>query len=308
MSRIRSRIKSYLSAALRHFGYRLAPIKDLAPVDVRTVCNHPGALHYHSAHRPVLVDLDIHLGRGFRTLPLTDKTHPFVHALTVALNSNDRKAVIQQELEHYYANVQPLTAADWLDLKESDQTRLCDEKPWALSMPWDNRTPAEWRVAREQFALNENRSSGSNLSIANGWHFWGPVEGTKLLIESERLHTLLTSIESKGVVRHNHHDGDIRAVVLRRPDGSWRWQVTGGEHRAAVIAALGYASVPARVLQIVNRIDVDIWPGVLSGVFSREAALTAFDLIFDGAAPQIVKPWRESRDRHNANSEALPAS
>lgn len=282
-----------LSSVARYFGYRLLPIEHDAPLDLRTSNNHPSSLLYHSFARPILVDLDFNLGRGLRIFPFSKERHPFVHALKKALKADDRKHTIYRELKGYYDAVQPRSAACWLNLAPSDSTVLFQAKPWALSMPWDQRSLDDWQTAREQFAIEENLHLGHNISIENGWHFWGPVHPIKLQVETDRLSTLLSSIETKGLTRHDYHDGDIRAVVLRKRDGSWRWQVAGGEHRAAVMAALGHSSVPARVLQVINRDDAAIWPGVVAGTFSHEAALKAFDLIFDGSLPNVVRPWAE---------------
>lgn len=285
----------FLSKIIRYFGYSLSPIANNTdtPIDLRAFSNHPSSLLYHSYPRPILVDLDLNLGRGLQIFPLSKEHHPFVHALKTALNTDDRKSIIYRELQRYYDAVQPTSAADWLNLSKSGSAALFQAQPWALSMPWDQRTPEEWRIAREQFALQENQQLGHSISIENGWHFWGPVHPMKLQVETERLFNLLASIEAKGLARHDHHDGDIRAVVLRKGDGSWRWKVAGGEHRAAVMAALGSPSVPVRVLQIIDREDARIWPGVISGTFSYEGALAAFDLIFNGSMPDIVKPWTD---------------
>jgi hypothetical protein len=294
MKKIRSILRSCILKAANYFGYSIIPIDYDSPIDLRALCNHPSALLYHSFARPILIDLDLHLGRGLRVLPLSAYCHPFVRALKEALGSHDREQTIRKELSHYYEHVKPTSAAEWLGLSENQSPVLFNSKPWALSMPWDKITPEEWRIAREQFAANENKSWGNKISIDCGWHFWGPVQDAKLEIEAERLGHLLSSIETKGLARHDQHDGDVRATILRKADGTWRWQVTGGEHRAAVMAALGYSSIPARVLQIVDRNDVDIWPGVLSGVFSKDAALASFDLIFEGSIPDVVKPWLET--------------
>lgn len=294
MTKIRSVLKSLLVSIIHRFGYELSPLEDSSPIDLRSVCNHPYALQYHSLGRPILVDLDLSLGRGFRTLPLTASRHPFVYAITRALATENRRQTLFNELKRYYEAVQPTSAADWLNLDQLQNPLLTKTKPWGLSMPWDKKTPEEWRLSREEFVVSENRQLGNSLQIEGGWHFWGPVCPLKLEIETNRLFELSQSIETKGVVRHDFQDGDIRAIILKKADNSWRWQVTGGEHRAAVIAALGQKSTAVRILQIVYREDFELWPGVVSGVFSPEAALATFDLIFEGLVPDIMTHWLAS--------------
>ncbi|MBJ6137697.1 hypothetical protein [Marinobacter litoralis] len=284
-------------------GYKLSKYGELPPIDVRSSGNHPALLLYQSTTQPVLVDVPISKGRGLRTLPLDiTSTHPFVLASKAGLSAQNSEQSIHHALKHYYTYVQPKTAAEWLGLAEHHHSRLHNEVPCGISMPWDTRTPTEWREARELFAQSESKAAGRNLSIENGWHFWGPVDEQKLLVEARRIHRLMASLEANGHHRHNGHDGDIRGIMLRVSNDEWCWQVAGGEHRAAALSALGFKTVPVRIIQVVDRKDVDIWPGVISGVFSREAALSVFDRILEGAIPYSVHQWSMTIVNRNTHS------
>lgn len=285
-------IKKLLARCFKFFGYELKKAGEPKPVDVRAFGNHPAQLLYYGDSRPILVNLPINKGRGLRILPLDQpEQHPFVFASCAWLRSDNGIQSILQTLEHYYDAVQPVTATDWLGLKDCHPSELHEEPPRAISMPWDTRTPSDWRKARENFAIKESRSAGLALSIDDGWHFWGPVHPKKLQLESIRIEKLLDSVQKNGIQRHDGHDGDIRAVVLRAANGEWCWQVAGGEHRAAVLSAFGYSSIPVRVMQVVHRDDVDVWPGVIAGVFSKQSALATFDRIVEGQVPALVKQW-----------------
>lgn len=285
---MRKNLRKVVHKTLLRMGYEAAkPTSSL--LDLRTTCTHPAEIQYFTTLNPILMDVTIKDGRGLRVLPLTE-VHPFVFAIKNARHSIGRLDSILASLRHYYSKVQPASAAEWLHLSQPEQSPLHRLPPWALSMPWDRRTPIVWQRAREQFALEENLALGKKMTIEDGWHFWGPVSDEKLYIESQRLCNLLASYESRGYYRHNGHDGDIRAVVLQNGK-SWCWQVAGGEHRAALMAALDYSHIPVRVLQVVRRDDVDFWPGVVNFTYTRQAALEAFDLIFSGDSPSIAKNW-----------------
>lgn len=273
-------------------GYRANSREEPQLIDLRSRGNHPFLLGYFSQPLPILVDVPIGWGRGLRVCPLGSATeHPFVRALVAGVSSEaEPRKAIQNELLEYYRAVQPRNAANWLDLDAVDAPGLSDQPPWALSMPWDVRAPAEWREFREQFALQENRAAGMEMTIDAGWHFWGPVNDHKLAIETERLLRLLESLRSHGYRRHDRIDGDVRAVVLRK-GSDWRWQVAGGEHRAAGAAALGIERVPVRVLQLVDQEDAALWPGVAAGVFTLSGALRAFNSVFEGRVPQVLADW-----------------
>lgn len=152
-----SSLAKIFSKAVHYFGYRLLPIEHDRPIDLRASTNHPSSLLYHSYARPILVDLSLNLGRGLQIFPFSKEHHPFVRALIKARKATNCKHTIHLELKRYYEAVQPRSAACWLNLTYSDCPILFQEKPWALTMPWDQRSPDEWRVAREEFAIQENQ-------------------------------------------------------------------------------------------------------------------------------------------------------
>ena len=107
--------------------------------------------------------------------------------------------------------------------------------------------------------------------------------GAKTARGERGLLAALDSIRRSGYRRHDRADGDIEALVFLREDGEWRWQVSRGLHRAAVLAALETDPIPVRVRGLVFRGDAGVWPNVVSGLYTRRGAEKMFDRIFDGA-------------------------
>ncbi|WP_147270440.1 hypothetical protein [Halomonas sp. DQ26W] len=68
---------------------------------------------------------------------------------------------------------------------------------------------------------------------------------------------------------------------MSHPDG--RWQALVGQHRYAVISALGKPLIDIRVESFVGREEVMLWLGVVSGLFTPAAALEVFDACFSSA-------------------------
>jgi hypothetical protein len=218
-----------------------------------------------------------------------------VRAVTAALdNATDEKSAIQSVLASYYNLVQPVNAIELLGLESEEVPQLADEPSWAAILPWDGESIDQWREIHQAAVIMENRTAGRTLTISDGWAWCGPVTEKKLRIEASRLYSLMVSIRRNGLKRHNGTGGDIMADVLVRQDGRWRWQARTGQHRAAVLSALHFENIPLRVVKIVNRDDVDIWPNVASGVFSRSVALRLFDQVFEGALPPVVQLWVDS--------------
>ncbi|MCE8004650.1 hypothetical protein [Billgrantia ethanolica] len=85
-----------------------------------------------------------------------------------------------------------------------------------------------------------------------------------------------------------------------------------GQHRYAVISALGQERIPIRVEQFVRRQEVMLWPGVASGLFTPSAALKVFDACFiDEAQPpaSTMTAGSGAREQHQGEPhEELEAS
>src|SRR5690606_27390083 len=108
----------------------------------------------------------------------------------------------------------------------------------------------------------------------------------KIRIEVNRLITLLASIKEHGFKQE--YSDSLGCFVLVNGE-KWRWYVNGGQHRASVLAALGYDEMPVCIRQLVRRDDVGYWPNVQSGIFTENQALAVFDRLFSGEPPRVAK-------------------
>lgn len=272
-------IKASILHCLHRLGYRLE--RQAGPVDVRAAGNDPRQWLSHPV-RGVLVAAP-RMGGRIRFYPLEPGTNPFVRAAAEALAADDPGGTIRTVLGRHYAAVQPRRLHDWAGLEDADAPGLPEAPVWAVPEPWTPATLAQKAAAMEGVARRESRGQGRELSAAHGDKAYGPVTEDKLRAESARLLAALDSIRRSGYRRHDRADGDIEALVFLREDGEWRWQVSRGLHRAAVLAALETDPIPVRVRGLVCRGDAGVWPNVVSGLYTRRGAEKMFDRIFDGA-------------------------
>lgn len=98
--------------------------------------------------------------------------------------------------------------------------------------------------------------------------------------------TLWTQRVSGGeFARMSHSTGDdpIDAIALVRTEGDWVWLPTseGGRRRAGVLCAAGREMVSIRLLRVVYREDVRLWPSVAAGEIGPDEALREFDRLFE---------------------------
>ena len=124
----------------------------------------------------------------------------------------------------------------------------------------------------------------AGLGASHGRQQYGPVSADKVALEAARLDSLLQSIHKNGYTPLM--SGHTREYLLQdrsREDG-YRFVVCGGQHRAAVLAHMGYVTVPV-IFQpdwprIIRLEDVSEWPLVRSGLFTEEEAVRIFSAYF----------------------------
>ncbi|MFQ3789816.1 hypothetical protein [Halomonas sp. A29] len=290
-------LKLWFIRKVEAMGFHLQSMKRFAPIDARNHEGNPLLLSYRHPGRRLLLDAPVEWGFGFLNFPF-DRPRPLATVMQQALASpGHERALIRKALKNFYRDWQPRSAAEFLGLDESEAGGLAELPAWLTPWPWDPLGLEQKRVQRRRAEGRENaRVLGKPLGVEAGWKFCGPVSELKLHVEVERLARVLESVRVNGVRRHDGTDGDIRALVLSHPDGRWRWQVLVGQHRYAVISALGNARVPIRVEHFVRRQDVMLWPGVSSGLFKPSAALKVFDDCFiERTAPPALMTGSDER-------------
>lgn len=273
-------IKACIHKLASRFGYRLERLA--GPVDVRAAGNDPRQWLVHPV-RGVLISAPAENGR-IRFFPLSPDANPFVRAVTAAGSAEDPLAAVRSVLARHYAAMQPRNIYEWTGLTEADAPGLSAVPIWAIPEPWTPATIAQKTAATDRVARRESQRHGRALPAACGDKGYGPVSAEKLRAESARLCEVFESIRRTGYRRQGGPDGDIEVYVFIQEDGAWRWQVSRGLHRAAVLAALGAQELPVRVKSLVFRRDAGIWPNVLSGLYTRGGAEKFFDRIFTGVA------------------------
>ncbi|OZI22132.1 hypothetical protein [Bordetella genomosp. 7] len=264
------------------------------PVDLRNDANHPLVLRYAEVHESALLDGCLAHGRAQPSLCMNTST-PFYRAARLAVEHGidrpDAVDLVREALRAYYDQVQPASAAEWLGLGADAAVALQTAPPWAAVFPWRARTLDSYRMAYEKAAYEENRATGRDRGIEDGWLFCGPVSGEKMQIEAERIVYVLRRIAHTGYQRSDDPDGDVKATALVNENMEWRWLITAGNHRASAAAALGYASIPIRVNLVISRADAPFWRHVRERLFSLSQALSIFDNIFNGRPTPLADAW-----------------
>lgn len=258
-----------------------------AAVDLRDRTEDPRTARYFD--KPIVIEAPVAHARCKRMPRALDHTHPFVRAVLEAVTQIDPRKSMKRTLAQYYACVQPTTHLDCLGIPEPGWS-VCPKPPQCVHntvLPWSDLTDTEKGLT----AIVRSGKPVLAPVAEHGNQHVGPVSDEKLELEARKLHSLMESIASRGLYRHNGDDGDILVDVLWASANEWRWMVRQGQHRAAVAAALGYTTVPVRVATVIERDEFTVWPNVTSGLYPPELALQVFDRFFDATPPPVLNPW-----------------
>ena len=221
--------------------------------------------------------------QGFRFCP--PNWHPFVAAIQKleAHGAEEAEAL----LERYYTSFQPANAAEAYHDFPDAPPLYARSKPHLFRLaPWHFETPEQMIGKIERWMLNDSIHQGKALSIqVGGYPMYGPVSPDKRKIELKRLADVWRSIRTHGYDRIH---GDCRFLILRR-GSEIRYVIGGGGyHRTAAMAACGYDRVPGEFWPrpaIIDTADVDHWPQVRRGVWSRGQALSYVEHLFRHRVP-----------------------
>jgi len=257
-------------------------------IDHRDKINDPRELFYVNNLPKYLINLSINNGRGWRWFTLNEPTyHPFIYGLKKYLDNNQSYSVLKDIIDTYSSSVRLKNANEALGINNVFPEK---SSPFAFVFPWNTGTPEFYQEKNYQSRLKENLLYGLNSDA-----FLGDMVSTpeKVEIEVNRLISLYQSISEKGYIQNNSKS--IYANLMCYND-QYVWSVAGGQHRAAILAALGYTKIPVVVKKIIRREDVDIWPAVKSGIYDRETALSIFDRYFYAKPPPVFDKWIKAVD------------
>jgi len=217
---------------------------------------------------------------GFRYGP--EHWHPYVRALH-EYKAGASVSYKGSALEKYFNAFQPKVARDLVLCQNCGPSGLSELSPWCFVPPWSRHSPASRREFLFSWAFREAKQAGyHDISPDDGTNHFGPVSLKKGCMEYKRIVDVFKSIRCDGYRRRSDGDGDVTGMLLRRGD-EYRCLITSGFHRLAAVAVLGYKSIPVRIVRpvIIEARDVDHWPQVKTGVYTRDEALVFFHYLFD---------------------------
>lgn len=169
-------------------------------------------------------------------------------------------------------------------LKHFAPSSLCDLVPnqshCTLSLftyPWGGFRKDAGLLERSKDALNSR--------------FCGPSDDEFIREEYQRTIKLYHLLKQTGYKPWVFPNSFIGGVFLMRENGERRFVVLQGNHRLAILAHIGYATIQVRTLKehkaIINEADQARWENVVNGTCSLEAAQKIFNLYFESQGERV---------------------
>jgi hypothetical protein len=276
-------LKNFLRSVLRSRGLdivRVASSSGQEPPLTDQVADHLFSVG-QSGVPAVAIPVEL-LGwdNGFTLHP--EGWNPYLSAVREYLDGSVR-TYEESSLCAYYSCFTPETAAGYLCPDLPADGALAGIQAASYILPWATVSPEERLQTRQKQNRDEEALAAfpfSKKSGATGINKMGPVSMEKGRLEYRRLATLADSIKAKGYQRSRVMD--VEAVALRQC-GEQRYIIASGFHRSAVLAALGYTSIPV-LLKPRIVIDLDLilaGPAVRKGYWKAEEAAIYLDYLFN---------------------------
>ncbi|MGK0249038.1 MAG: hypothetical protein ACI910_001773 [Oleispira sp.] len=220
-------------------------------------------------------------------LGFTIHGNPFVN--TLKEYAKNKSNYSNSVLAAYYNQYCPTSMQSVL---KSDNASLSKHHPMATVLPWGTSTPEVKLpkicvdISAKSLLSKEAHKLGLPEKDNFGWQFFGPVSEDLGLQEYQRLISVYKNIKNNGYKPEQY--GYIHGQFLISDD-DWVWVNIGGKHRFSSLAALEYKKIPVALRSrssalFIRRSDVEFWPNVKNGLFSKNDALNIFDRILRGSS------------------------
>jgi hypothetical protein len=173
-------------------------------------------------------------------------------------------------LKKYYSIFHPINTQE-IFFGDSDH-EIVPLNQGFVSMPWLKITT---QILKKRL---ETRRGGN--------HFFGPNTDEFGQLELKRLKRVFEQIKNNGYEPEIYPDGFVIGYMLQDKD-DYRFIVSEGQHRMAVLAALGYKKILCKFHQqslypkVVKYNNLTKWSGVKEKKYSKQNAQKLFNRFFE---------------------------
>lgn len=272
--------RQYTNTVLHKFGLELSSRHQSPKIlDLSGKSCNPVEAYYLSKGNAFLMTIPLNKCFYF-DFSGENNNNPFVMTLK-AYKNGSCTCFLNSPLKNFYDTWQPKNPAHY------------DKDNKEVAPPWDfglkrNINLAKARLKRKDFIKIKNELGITDKHIY-GHICRGPVSEGFGEITFNRLIKIYNSIQKHGYNPYQMGSDHIRASFFVNGE-DYRVTISSGKHRIAALQALSYESVPIlfgppKFPIIIRRDEVDYWPNVKAGYYTKEKALEVFDRRFKNEHP-----------------------
>lgn len=278
------------------FDIKIIKLSTNQPLDLKKKNLDTITALYIAGYRQVILDIDLDIGRSNRWFALSEKSlDPPIFAIKSALDKGLNgdslyKCIFSilkknSSLQNFKENV-----ANFLDIDSNHNETLKNYPWWAEVKPWDNYTFDDM-LNYSAYDVKKNRAQNGMFIKSNDPHEIMKDDFENSISSHAKQYAKLTQqIKSNGF-KYGGEYGYVEAEIFI-VNNKIRWKPGGeGNHRIAAASALGLKSIPVLVSKIIRLDELNYWPNVVNGLFSKDQAAGIFYNIFDAKPSKIYNEW-----------------
>lgn len=283
------KIKKNILHLIKHrYGYDIVPC--IKPADYRTQKIEPLKAFIYNHKKPILVNVKPCECTNFMGVNFSIKDNIISQLLKKTFINDMSGTSIEKTLERglqsynsYFRHYK--TASDILQLSEN--SNFSNLPVLGFVLPWENKNPEEALAKRLTILEKESNNVNENLNIEPD-DSYRDILDKRIPANIIRYKRLYKSISKNGYVRSNFPDGDINVAIMVGENKA-SYHILSGNHRIAMLSALGYETITVRIVDVIYREEAYYWPQVLREKYKYDEAVNYFDKMNNGITHNVLE-------------------
>jgi len=250
---------------------------------------------YYVGLKKNIVNIETDKGRTDRWFDMSNKSlDPAIFAIRNALKKDLKGDALYKNilstLQTHNSLMSVKNAAKYLDIDFNEEEKFKVYPWWASVYPWDNRTFDDQLKYYPGEVMKNRLSNGMEILSDNPHEIMDNHLENSLFSHAKQYTQLVEEIKNNGY-KYDEDYNHISAEIFVH-NGKFCWKVgLDGNHRIAVLAALGYETIPVHITKIIRLEESNYWPNVKLSYFNEKQAANIFHNIFDAKPSAIHDKW-----------------
>jgi hypothetical protein len=288
-------LKKIINKFLSCFDAKIIRHKSQLPLDFTKYNFHPKTFSYLCESKKAIINLDIEIGRTNRFFTLERNSFdPYIFSINQSLIKSDNEKYLYQSifeiLKYYKENIILNNLSDLFGLNSYKNKKLDSYPLWSAILPWDSLSIHEKILNFPQSVKADRAKNGFVIKSDDPEIIMKEDEINSLPSHISQYVSLINSIKKNGYFPNLKNSFIEVEILIKNEKFCWK-PGEEGNHRATVVASLGYKKINTLLTKIIRFEDAKYWPNVVNGTFEKEEAEIIFNRFLDAKPPEFNKDW-----------------